>query len=554
MTVRFLLAGTCAEVIDYLSTNVDAQWTVLGASDWNPKTLLEIDLVCPSRRLTPLEASERGQLRSEIAALFAEAARNDPLSLFPVSAGVPLAIPAWNDLERLLAIQQQAQVASCVVVLTSPATKTIAADCLLNAGLSSTALTRALIVRLGRTILRKLCFGRAPATYNPKILWVTVGAFLADGKPDTYYGRLPWRGSASPLRIYQQGGKAIRLKASSDQIPVESLLQWRDIFSALCDVRVAKRMCRTFDSGDVRSRLVRWIWLDEIGRGEVFMLAIQKRAWKRLLSKYSPSVVVLPYEARAWERSLVRQARSCDVRCVGYQHSSLTPRHHAILVAASADSVDWIPDAIICCGQVTADRLARSSAAYQGRLHVGAALRASSVQMSPPGPSVLVALSSSRHEATELFQVFAAACKQGLEAQLIFRAHPTIPVRDLFDSFEWPPGTRFSDGCSLSMDIADACCIAYSSATVALEGMRYGRIPLYIDIGEVLSGDPIDEGLPFKLQANSAESLISALKILKTHQQNIALLADEARKYAEEYLIAPTEKRITEIIRWIEEN
>ena len=122
--------------------------------------------------------------------------------------------------------------------------------------------------RLGRTMLRRLCSARPSAAQMGRNCWVTVGAFLADAKPDTYYARWPWQAAHPPLRIYQQGGQAVRLPSSLEQMPLEALLHWSDILGALQDVRAAVLVCRRLSREDFNQQVLRWLWLDEIRRGE----------------------------------------------------------------------------------------------------------------------------------------------------------------------------------------------------------------------------------------------------------------------------------------------
>jgi hypothetical protein len=555
MAGRLLAVSACAELFARLSADPAAQWTVLAGHDWPPEVLCAIEVAHPGRRCSCGEIGEQEYLRADVEGLFDAAARHDRDGLFPSAAGVPLGIPGWSGVEALLRLRSQSLTTSTLLVLARAGSLDNGLVGVLTGCSGTMAFVgmRSLFARLGRTMLRRLCSARPSAAQMGRNCWVTVGAFLADAKPDTYYARWPWQAAHPPLRIYQQGGRAVRLPSSLEQMPLEALLHWSDILGALQDVRAAVIVCRKLSREDFNQQVLRWLWLEEIRRGEVFTLALQKRAWKRLLADCAPRIVVLPYEARAWERSLVRQARASRIPSVGYQHSSLTPRHHAVLVRPARESADWVPDRILCCGEVTAERLAAVGSAYQGRLHVGVALRTDVVKLPPPGPAVLVALSSSRHEATALFRMFAAACKDGLCVPLIFRAHPTIPVRDLFDAYEWPVNTRFSQGRSLNEDLSGAWCVAYSSATVSLEGMRYERIPLYVNIGDILSGDPLDEGLPCKLYADSAGSLVSVLHGFLHGSGNKAQLSAEASRYAEKYLIQPTDERIAAMSRWLEQ-
>src|SRR6185295_3656047 len=89
----------------------------------------------------------------------------------------------------------------------------------------------------------------------------------------------------------------------------------------------------------------------------------------------------------------------------------------------------------------------------------------------------------------------------------IVRTHPTIPVADLFALFRWPETVELSAGRTLAQDLSLATMVAYSSSTVALEGMLHGRLPIFIDTGETPSGDPIAGEHAFKFRARDGASL-----------------------------------------------
>jgi hypothetical protein len=127
---------------------------------------------------------------------------------------------------------------------------------------------------------------------------------------------------------------------------------------------------------------------------------------------------------------------------------------------------------------------------------------------------------------------------------VIVRPHPTIPIDDLFGGLGWPSSVRISAGRSLAQDMAEAHFVAYSSSTVALEGLIHGRLPVFLDIRDVLSGDPIDDG-EFKLRATSPDELVICLKDALTWS---AERLDHARtlglSYVERYLAAPSPDRL----------
>lgn len=554
MAGRILAVCTYEELIAHLAEEPSAKWSVMAAPSWPLEVLDRIEEVHPGRRVDGERTVHDDCLGADVSDLFDAATRHDPLGVLSVSAGVPLSIPDWNEIEKLLRLRRQAFETSTLFVLVSQDSRdnelmSVLTGCL---PMPKRGWSGRLLWRLGRTLLRRLFCRRVSSDQVGRYCWVSVGSFLKAQEPDTFYGRWPWRVSRPPLRIYQEGGRAVRLTSDSEQIPLEALISYSDILGALGDLRIAVGVCRRLSEKDFNQRVLLWLWFDEIRRGEVLMLALQKRAWNRLFVEYKPRLVVFPYEARAWERSLVRQARSLGISSIGYQHSSLTPRHHALLVAPTRGIPDWIPDRIICCGEITARRLATAAPIYRDRLHVGVALRTNATPPASVGPAILVALSSSRYEAAALFRFFALACRLGLRFPLIFRPHPTIPVLDLYEQWNWPATTRLSDSRSLNQDLSEAWCVAYSSATVCLEGMRYGRIPLYIDIGEILSGDPLDEGLPFKLRASSPESLIHSLSTYLDSSQTDLPQSVDAARYAQSYLIEPTDEGIATMSRVLE--
>jgi hypothetical protein len=556
MASQILLAFSLDELSARLSTDQTAEWTVLTIGHWPSEELKRIEAAYPGRSAAEDVKAVRNRLIADVTMLFDLAARYDSTSLFSVSAGVPLSIPCWDMVERLLQLRYQASAASTLLVLVeAEARQTDAAAVLAGCSVTVPKLwSRRLVARLARTFLRRMFSRRhSPKTQMRRKCWVSVGSYLVGSNPDPYFARWPWQGPSLPLRVYQQGGTAVRLPSSADQIPLESLLHYSDFLRAVKDLRAAFRLCRSLASDDFNHRLLRWLWREEIRRGDVLTLAFQRRAWARLLTEYKPARLIVPYEARAWERSLVRQARTVGITTIGYQHSSLTPRHHAILVRPSRELPDWVPDRIICCGEVTAKRLASAAAVYRGRLHVGAALRTSTTPPEGTGPAILVALSSSRHEARALFGIFAVAGRLGLRCPLIFRPHPTIPVVDLYEQWDWPVGTRFSIGRSLNQDLSESWCVAYSSATVSLEGMLHGRIPVYVDIGEILSGDPLDEGLVFKLTADSPENLVSSIHGFLNKCSDRCLESPQAIQYAKSYLIEATDERISSMTCSVED-
>lgn len=522
-----------------------ARWVVLGKELFKAKHLQEVEKVYPGRSLDEFSLNIRDDATHTIKQLFSEVSKQDKNRLFPLTAGVPLSIDGWNDIEIIVSAMLYLKGHSGLIIL-SPSSGAKMRLATLFIGRPRIYFPPFLLAgRFLRALLRVVLAPRLPKSSGSSI-WISVSSFLQLGCADPYYARWPWLSQKRFLRIYMEGGKRLKLKGNEEQLPLESLIKCADLWFVLKNVWVAMRQIRTWPADTFIRRLIKLLCFEQISNGEVFTLALQRQAWKNMAEVLQPSFIVIPYEGRAWEMELLNIAHQAGIRTVGYQHSSLTPRHLALLDGSRQMDLSYTPDVIITCGEITARRLIEARPILEHRIHIGAALRSAAASSSNPGDAILVALSSSRQEALAMFQFFSEAHRLGLSARVIFRAHPTIPVNDLFTLFEWPETVTLSSKYSLDKDLTDSWCVAYSSATVVLEGMRIGRIPMYIDIGEVLSGDPLEE-VTWKLVANSPKKLKEFAESYSRNPKKFLEIQGHATKYAEQYLIVPSNNRLAEM-------
>jgi hypothetical protein len=204
-----------------------------------------------------------------------------------------------------------------------------------------------------------------------------------------------------------------------------------------------------------------------------------------------------------------------------------------------------LPDEIITCGEVTAARIVAAIPQVRSLITAGAALRAGRLTI-PASSSlaVLAPISSSRSEAWEILRLLFDASALS-DTPVIVRTHPAIPVDDLYAQFEWPAHVVLSRGRALAADFADTGIVAYSSSTVALEGMLYGRLPVYLDIGDMPSGDPLYGEHPFVFRAGTGSELVRVIERLRASAiDELSGLRHAAREYAERYLVEPTAANI----------
>jgi len=282
------------------------------------------------------------------------------------------------------------------------------------------------------------------------------------------------------------------------------------------------------------------------------MQRVMAQAFERMCKRLKPKAVVYPFENRSWEKHLLRAARRNGARCIGYQHSSLTPRHLAFSGAAGLTGMNDLPDTIITCGEITAERIRKEFPQARTLVTVGAALRARRLKVKPPEKwGVLAPISSSRAEAWEMLRAIHELALR-TDVPTIVRTHPTIPIDDLYTQFEWPAHVRLSSGRSLAEDFNETSLVVYSSSTVALEGLLYGRLPIFLDICDVPSGNPLDAGLDFAFCASNADQLVHAVVDLGARSaEALTELRERARSYAERYLVEPTNARIERMAQLI---
>ena len=444
-----------------------------------------------------------------------------------------LAIPGWGRLQRAF----EARAAARLDGRKLPPFPAIAATPRLRA-----------YARAARTLLRTW-LSRPPGS-SCEILVFTLAGRASEAR-DAYFGPLADAlGPERTLTVFLAAGREARTVAGSHRAPLEAYARVTDVFAAWREARSASWRGASMDAA--HAALAADLARQEHDSGETFMRAFMARAFRRMLTAARPRVLVFPFENRSWEKALLLAARDAGVRkVVGYQHSSITPRHLAFEIPA--DSLQPLPDQVITVGEVTAQWLRDRAPALAGRLSVGTSLRRGSSSITPPvAHGLLVAISSSADEALALMKLVHAAAPQ-IHMPVVFRSHPTIPAEGLFARFSWPAHVRLSSGASLEADMAAASIVGYASSTVALEGMLHGRLPLFMDIGDVPEADPLIGECPAKARASDAPGLASLLaELCALEGPRLEARREEARDYAERYLQEPTPARLQGLVAQLE--
>ena len=131
------------------------------------------------------------------------------------------------------------------------------------------------------------------------------------------------------------------------------------------------------------------------------------------------------------------------------------------------------------------------------------------------------------------------------------RPHPEFSfhriLRDLMGPAEPPFYTLSSH--SLAEDLAWADAVVYVSSTVGVEALSMGLPVIHLELGELLSTDPLFGWRDLKWSVAEPDRFIETLReISMVPQERFAALQAAARGYAGRYLRPATAERIQQFV------
>lgn len=358
---------------------------------------------------------------------------------------------------------------------------------------------------------------------------------------DSYFSDFFAENKYSVKRVYLSSGNRINLPSTETSTPLEAYASFFDVIHCAFisisdqkynDVLIFENMDLTFIFNTLKHA--------EHSTGSYFTSLLIERIGERVVGKEIPRTLIFPYENRSWEKRLIKAARGKGVkRIIGYQHSSITPRHLSFKMAAKESYNSFLPDKIITAGTVTSNWLKNNASALSQLVVSGASLRRVEKNIdSSDNQRVLVPISSSRAEALSLLNIVWSALETSSK-QFVIRTHPTIPIDDLFNQFDWPDRVLLSDGMSLEEDLERTSIVAYTSSTVALDGMLFCKPVIFIDIGDIPSGDPLLENDSLRATVRSGVALAKEVdRIFEMSKSESDVEAKRLKEYAENYLVS----------------
>lgn len=349
--------------------------------------------------------------------------------------------------------------------------------------------------RFFRTFLRVLFNFQARVNANTIIL--TLSSPTSKNYTDPYYGDLPLISDKNKksIFIYLSSGHKISLYKNDKTLPLEAFAKVTDVLNAWLISLLEgwkNSLSKNEDGSLFHYEVNKFLRASEIYNGDFFYHCFLKASFSRIFNSLSPSKILYPFENRSWEKLLLHSAYETGIKnTTGYQHSSITERHLALKVLDHELSSKDLPLKIITSGQVTLDWLKLHSPGIAKKLICGGSLRKVREKLNlPRQKGILVPISSSINEARLILTVL-NRLPDKISMPIIVRSHPTINIDKLFNAMKWNSNITLSKEKKLSEDLTCCHVILYSSSTVAIEGMLSGRLPIFLDIGDIPSGDPL---------------------------------------------------------------
>jgi len=418
---------------------------------------------------------------------------------------------------------------------------------------------------IARTLVRSLVSERddrlsdLPAAVDVLFLSHLVSAQARPDSPDFYYGDLPEqlaaRGLSTLVALQSQllsDDTAVRARltrggtASRIVLPRRSTFRQESHFvrRARCVARDLLRQARiardSFDSSVAREAA------RQAASGSTIAALRFHADVKRICARFRPRAVFVTWEGHCFERLAFCAARSVDpgVRCVGYQHTVLFPRAHALKRPLGRE---YDPDALLTLGDVTRDILKGCEGLSRIPIMTyGSHRRPNVIARRAPDAAArcLVIPEGLELECLTLFDFALAAAARMRDVEFVLRMHPVFP----FEGFArqharfraLPANVRVSAEADINADFARCDWALYRGSSAVVHAVLTGVRPLYLQRPGEMTIDPLFTLHDWRRHVATVEALESVITADRAARPEERLREWEpARSFCARYVVSP---------------
>jgi hypothetical protein len=392
---------------------------------------------------------------------------------------------------------------------------------------------------------------------------------------DRYFGDLPTlihrQNPATRIAyaayIYTPYGKRLRELISitiTPYLPLYQFLNGADLLHAVVQTMGATFLQNTnlggshVDAKAMEGTLREALLEDVSKRGYLHNLLVYKSA-ARMTRALLPKTVIYPYENKSLEKSLLLGVRAASqtTEMIGYQHTSITPRHVGLRFGKNEAVNTPLPNRIVTVGNITRNYLEAFGNYPAGMLVTGCALRQVWGDTFPPKPfapdrpRVLLPLSSSVDELISALDFMRQVKVRIPGLELGIRPHLNFPLHVLPSALhKWVVHNAIDwTGTALRENLEWADLTAYVSSTVALESLMVGRPVIYLQI-DPSNPDPLLGSVGFRWYAGTVDEFLSALfSFAALENDQINKQRNEAIRYVRDYLVPKSPEAIAAFLQ-----
>jgi len=305
--------------------------------------------------------------------------------------------------------------------------------------------------------------------------------------------------------------------------------------------------------------LLREIFVHDLSYGGYFHNLLVNRAVRRFLDANHSSEILYPFENKSLEKMLVLAARSAKdcPKIIGYQHTSITPRHSTQFFVENEAGKTPLPDKIVTVGGVTKRYMEKHGNYPAGILVAGCALRQewssqkAKKHREKEDIRILLALSSSKKELEKSIEYMKYVKALLPDIELGIRPHPDFPLTLLpKEQLEWIGQNAIDFSGTVLSDNIDWCHLtAYVSSTVALEALMRGKPVIKISIGDIISPDPVIGDVSFHWDAKDEADMVEILVYIKNMSDSEYIASsNDSIEYVTDYLTPVSDRCLNELV------
>jgi len=270
-----------------------------------------------------------------------------------------------------------------------------------------------------------------------------------------------------------------------------------------------------------------------------------------------PRIVITTHEGDACDRLIWHAARSSDpsILCVGYQHTRMLSRAHAIRRPLRAHGLHCDPDVILTVGEFTRSELSQCADLAPTRLITYGSHRWVDTSMQAPlgqRPRACVVLPDAYELETVLLFGFALDCARvNAAVTFILRAHPALDFPALLSRHarlrELPANVRMSTG-TLEQECQAARYCLYRGSSAVVPALLCGVKPFYLARPGELRLDPLYALGEWREVICSTDEFLCRIVRADLAEPSAAQSAARARRLCERYLSKVQPEALDELL------